>query len=492
MSSIRWLILVGVVVSIAILAFSILNTSLLNEKNPNNKLLLNTSENRTINPYVKEYSLPAGTWPNGILVDKNGTVWVAGSKINSLFRFDPIHEKIQSYPIEDNNSQDNKTGRSLMVWTILQDNDGLIWFSQLGTDSIWRFDPNTGKFDSVHSISAAPFQMKLDKSGNIWFTTLSGNTVGVIQKIQNSNEKYQITEFGTGNDTQPAGLFLTNNELWLTEISKQKIVKYGIMYDNGLVKNIHKILEIPTDHKISLGSPTDLFVSNETIWLTEHGTSFLTKYQINSENLTRFPTSQNAYQVTTLPFWIREANNGKGIWFNEHEGNKIAFFNTVDRTLTEYEIPSRSTDGYLVYPLNIAIDQLDSNKLWFSEWNTDKFGMVDAQIPISFEIHSDKNKIVLGNDSKQQSVVIEISKNSLAPYDNNIVFLNASSSVEPNAGLGNVDVKFFVNAVDLSKTHQVQLLLRNDSAPPGNYTLGISGSDGKVTKTVFLDLEILK
>ena len=490
MLSIKRLILVGAVVSIAIFAFSIVNTSLLNEKNPNNKLFLNTSENPGINPYVKEYSLPAGTFPNGILVDKNETVWVAGSKINSLFRFDPKHEKIESYQIENDSSQDNKTGRSLMVWTMLQDNDGLIWFSQLETHSIWRFDPNTGKFDSDHSVSAAPFQMKLDKSGNIWFTTLSGNTVGVIQKIQNSNEKYQITEFGTGNDTQPAGLFLTNNELWLTDISNQKIVKYSVKYDNGLVKNIHKILEIPADNKISLGLPTDLVVLDETIWLTEHGTSFLTKYQINSENLTRFPTSQNAYQVTTLPFWIREANNGKEIWFNEHEGNKIAFFNTVDQTLIEYEIPSRPTDGYLVYPLNIAIDQLDSNKLWFSEWNTDKFGMVDAQIPISFEIHSDKNKIVLGNDSKQQSVVIEISKNSLAPYDNNIVFLNASSSVEPNAGLGNVDVKFSVNTVDLSKTHQVQLLLRNDSAPPGNYTLGISGSDGKVTKTVFLDLKI--
>ena len=62
--------------------------------------------------------------------------------------------------------------------------------------------------------------------------------------------------------------------------------------------------------------------------------------------------------------------------------------------------------------------------------------------------------------------------------------------MEPNAGLGNVDVKFSVNPVDLSKTHQVQLLLRNDSASPGNYTLGISAYDGKVTKTIFLDLEI--
>ncbi|HMK32309.1 MAG TPA: hypothetical protein VK431_01655, partial [Nitrosopumilaceae archaeon] len=346
--------MVCVVVSIAILAFSLVNT-LLSEKNTSNKLLPNTSENHAINPYVKEYSLPDGTWPNGILVDKTGAVWVAGSKINSLFRFDPKDEKIESFEIGDNNSQNNNTGRSFMVWTMLQDNDGLIWFSQLGSDSIGRFDPTTSKFYSESSVSAAPFQMKLDKSGNIWFTTLTGNTVGAIQKIQNSNGKYQITEFSTGNDTQPAGLFLTNNELWITEISNHKIVKYSIMYDNGLVKNIEKILEIPSDNTISLGSPTDLFVSNQTVWLTEHGTSFLTKYQINSENLIRFPTSQNVYHVTTLPFWIREADNGKGIWFNEHEGNKIAFFNTIERTLTEYEIPSRPTDGYLVYPLNIAV-----------------------------------------------------------------------------------------------------------------------------------------
>ena len=443
------------------------------------------------NPYVKEYSLPAGSWPNGILVDKNGDIWVAGSKINSLFRLDPKNGNISSYPIEDGSLLNNATGRSLMVWTMLQDNDGLIWFSQLGTNSIWRYDPSNNKFDSDHSVSAAPFQMKIDKSGNIWFTTLSGNTVGVIQKIQNKNEQYKITEFNTGNDTQPAGLFLTNNDLWVTEISNQKIIKYSVMYDNGIVNNIKKILEIPTSDKISLGSPTDLFVQNDTVWLTEHGTSFITRYQTGSENLTRFPTSQNAYQVTTLPFWMRDVNNGKGIWFNEHEGNKIALFNTVNRTLTEYEIPSHPADSYLVYPLNIAVDPLDGSKLWFSEWNTDKVGVVNGETPIPFEIRSDINKIILSNGSKQ-SVNIEISKNSIASYDNDIVFLNASSSMQSNAGFENVDVKFSANPIDLSKTHQVHLLLQNDSAPLGNYTLGISATDGKVTKTIFLDLEILQ
>ncbi len=486
MPSLKWIILIIVVATITIITVS--STSNISKSSENNsEKPLMPNEN---NPYVKEYSLPAGTLPNGILVDKSGVVWIAGSKINSLLKLDPDNGKISSYPIEDGSSQNNVTG-SLMVWTMSQDNDGLIWFSQLGTGSIWRFDPSNGKFDSDRSVSAAPFQMKIDKFGNIWFTTLSGNTVGVIQKIQTKNEQYKITEFNTGNDTQPAGLFLTNNDLWVTEISNQKIIKYRIMYDNGIVNNIKKILEIPSSDKTSLGSPTDLFILNDTIWLTEHGTSFITRYQTDSETLTRFPTSQNAYQVTTLPFWMREVNDGKGIWVNEHEGNKIAFFNTVNRTLTEYEIPSRPADSYLVYPLNIAIDPLDDSKLWFSEWNTDKVGMVNGEAPIPFEISSDINKIILSNDSKQ-SVNLEISKSSLASYDNNIVFLNVSSSMQPNAGFKNVDVKFSVNPVDLSKTHQVQLLLRNDSAPPGNYTLGISASDGKVTKTVFLDLEILQ
>ncbi len=489
MSSIKWLILVGVVALVAILAFATENVLKTNEKNSDKGLSPN-NENQTINPYVKEYSLPTGTWPNGILVDKNGIIWIAGSKINSLFRFDPKQEKLEPYVIEENELQGNETRDSFMVWTMLQDNDGFIWFSQLGTRSIWRFDPSVDKFSALHSVSAAPFQMKVDKDGNIWFTTLTSNTVGVIQKTQNKTEPYKITEFNIGNDTQPAGLFLENNDLWITEIAKQKIAKYHVIYDNGVVTNIEKILEIPTDEKISLGSPTDLFVLHDTIWLTEHGTSFITQYQIDSKNLTRFPTSQNVYHVTTLPFWIREVNNGKGMWVNEHEGNKIAFFDMANKTLTEYEIPSRPADGYLVYPLNIAADPFDGNKLWFSEWNTDKFGMVNGEIPIPFDIRSEANKIILSdNQSKQQTINIEISKNNLV-NKNNIVFLNASSSMKPNAGLGNVDLTFSDNVIDLTKKHQVQLLLRNNSAQPGNYTLGISAFDGTVTKTIFLDLEI--
>ena len=485
MTSIKWVILIIVVAIIAIFAFNtISNISKTNENNSENTLTA-VGQN---NPYVKEYSLPTGTWPNGILVDKNGIIWIAGSKINSLFRFDPNQEKIESYPIEYGGLSDHTTNGSLMVWTILQDDDGYIWFSQLGTKSIWQFDPNDDKFTALHSVSAAPFQMKLDKDGNIWFTTLTNNTVGVIQKTLNKTVPFKITEFNTGDNTQPSGLFLENNDLWITEIAKQKIVKYHVTSNNGIITNIEKMLEIPTDEKISLGSPTDLFVHNDTVWLTEHGTSFLTRYQIDSKNLTRFPTDQNVYHVTTLPFWMREVNDGKGIWFNEHEGNKIAFFDTVNNTLIEYEIPSRPADGYLVYPLNIASNPSDGSKLWFSEWNTDKFGVIDNRTPLSFDIHSDVNKIVFWNNMSEHQLSIQISGNNFTK--NNFVFLNASSSILPTAGLGNLGITFSNNKIDLTKTHQVSLLLQNNSIPSGNYTIGISASDGMVTKTIFLELQI--
>ena len=491
MPSIKWIILVASI-TVFVLVFAAANLSHLNEKNLGTGLDSNNNLNQTINPYVKEYSLPVGAWPNGILVDKNGIIWIAGSKIDSLFRFDTGQGKIESYPIRDKNSQNYTTNGSLMVWTMLQDNDGYIWFSQLGTKSIWKFDPNNGNFTAIHSVSAAPFQMKTDKNGNIWFTTLTDNAVGVIQKTRDMAEPYKIVEFKIGNDTQPAGLFLDNNYLWITEIATQKIAKYHILYDNGYVVNIKKVLEIPTGEKISLGSPTDLFVLNDTIWLTEHGTSFVTEYKIDSTNLTRFPTSKNSYHVTTLPFWMREVNSGKGIWLNEHEGNKIAYFDTENKTLTEYEIPSRPADGYVVYPLNIANDPFDAKKLWFSEWNTDKFGMINGGIQTPFDIHLDANKIILNNDKlTQQTIDIKILKNNIA-NTNHIILLNASSSIQPNAGLGNLDVKFSDDKVDLSKMNQVRLLIQNNSVPPGNYTLGISASDGMVTKTVFLDLEILQ
>ncbi len=444
-----------------------------------------TNNNRS--PYIEEYSLPSGSWPNGIIADKQGTIWTIASKNNRMFSLKPESGLTNEYSINVEDSQSNNLKlNSTMVWAINQDNDDNIWFSPFGTKSIWMFDPTTEKFHVIKSETGSPFQMKVGKNGDIWFTTLSNDTLGVIQKIENNS--YKVTSFYLGNNTNPAGLFLQDDYVWIAEVESQKIAQYKINQQYGFGKNITKTLEVPANLSMRLSAPTDLTVRDNTVWLTEHGTSFLTEYDLGSGNIVRYPTSQNIYYATTLPFWIRATNDGKGLWFNEHEGDKLAYFDIINKTLLEYNIPSLPKDGFLTYPLNISLDPSDDKKLWFSEWNTDKIGLVNGNIPVDFGLGADTNKIILGKDASEKIVNLQV--NGKSQYSSNKVFLNASSSITSTAGFENMTVKFASNVLDLSASSDTQLFLQNRGVPVGNYTLGISASDGFVTKTIFLDLVI--
>ena len=483
----------------------------------NNNIPTNIQTNISKSKYVTVYSLVNGTGPNGILVDKDGMIWTSGSSLHSLFRLDPRDNTLRSYaiPVERHGST--------MVWTMVQDNDGALWFSQFGGNPLWMFDPKTEKFSLFHP-SAPPFQMKLDeKTGNIWFTTLVGNTLGVIQKVENENKstQYKITEFPLGKETDPSGLFFKDDTVWVAELLKSKVVTFDIVSDdNGLVTAVVKKLEMPQSEKIWFASPTDVLVPNDKkIWVTEHVPSTITEYDIKSDTAKRFPTARSGEQVSTLPFWMRESLDHKGIWFNEHQGNRIGFFNTTDHTLVEFNIPNNQApelspymlnnpvarqnildqNAYYsaIFTLNLSLDPQDPNRLWFSQWNNDKIGVVDRSKPVSFDIHSDVTRVVLsGNDSAQQkaTISIDVTKNHYISEDNrNVVFLTASSTMVPNGEFTKVAANFTNNTIDFTKQNlPVQLVLQNEGAKPGNYTIGISASDGLVTKTIFVDLNILQ
>ena len=506
-------------------------------------------------PYIQEYSMPNGTWPNGIFVDRSGIVWTVGTKSHSLLSFDPKEGKITaSYliPSEGKKSTAQYNGSSsgqigvTMAWTIVQDKKGSIWFSQADSPNpLWRFDPTTKKFLSIHSVSAAPYQMKVDNTtGNIWYTTFTNNKLGVIQEISNKTtlttnnnnnsrspaSQYNVTEFDLGTESFPSGLYLHKDSVWVTQSLNDKLVQFKIVRDlNGRVINVLKTMEIPSPEKSSnsqsiFDSPYDIVVLGSNVWVTEHDINFLTRYDINSKSITKFATSSNPHQYVTLPFWLREGVGG-GLWFNEHYGNRMAFFNTTGMTLTEYEIPTRDPNlGYITNALNFAVDPTDNRDIWFSEYNHDKIGVVKSRVSIPFDIHSSINKVLLLkpssgirgkgiNAAASSSTVIsfKISKDtsstnnytgnssgsSLSFTKNNknsheIVYFKTSSSMT-HYGVLNFSANFSRNYIDLSemkdRTAQVQLSILNDyKISPGNYTLGISATDGRVTKSIYPDL----
>ena len=436
-------------------------------------------------PYVKEYSLPPGSAPNGLVVTKSGLVWVTSNNA-TLYSVDPKSGEVEHYAIKGGETHYEKPGsHSVMVWAIVQNDDGKIWFSPLGTTSIWRFDPSSGIFDSYQSETGAPFQIKSAADDKIWFTTLRGDTIGVIEKSQNAS--YAVSTFDTVSHANPAGIFLQNNSIWVANVGSQNVIQYKIDQDNYTVKNISIIRKIPQDNVTLFSSPTDLFVDENTLWLTEHGTSFLTSYDLTNGKITRYPTSQNAFSTTTLPFWIRGSDNPKVLWFNEHQGNKIGRFDVSNKTLTEYSIPSLPQDGYLTYPLNISQDPMDEKILWFSEWNTDKIAMINGHVSIPFEINLNTTQIILSH-SGAAIVNLKIMDKTHNP---DRLFLNASSSITPTAALGNLTVKFSSNVITLPYDDSIPLTITDRGVNPGNYTIGIGVSDGLVTSTKFLSLSVL-
>jgi streptogramin lyase len=471
-------LLLIIITIIAIAIFSFLKYNWQNYESPLN--IANSSS-----PYVKEYSLPEGARPNALLVDWRGIVWISTSSPRVLLALDPENKIIRDLGIEDISKAEPVKGNSTMIWSMIQDRENKIWFSELGTKSIWNLAPGNDTFHLIPSESGSPFQMKVDNHGNIWFTTLRENTIGVIEKLPGDNT-YKILSFTTGNYTNPAGIFLQDNSIWIAAEGSQKILHYKINRENNSVKNISIIQSIPEDNEL-FSSPTDLLVNKNIVWLTEHGTSFLTSYDLDSGKITRYPTSQNHYQTTTLPFWIRASSDPKVLWFNEHQGNKIGCFDLYNNTLTEYEIPSLPKDGYITYPLNISEDPRDEKILWFSEWNTDKVGVINGHVKIPFELYSNTKGVELGSTKKDGVVDLEVRGNS--PYHGKIL-LNASSSILPNAELGNLTVRFSSNVVDFTQDEKIKVFFHNGGISPGNYTVGISISDGIVTKTEFLNLSI--
>lgn len=470
---------------VLLLLFFISSQTHLFEKNNINTSASSVAKNHT--PYINEYDLPVGSLPNGIITDKKGFIWIVGSDSN-LYKFDSRLGKIDSvYFIGD---KESKQKSIIMGWAIIQDNDGIIWLSQSGSTPLWRFDPVDEKFTS-HVTSAAPFQMKLDtKNGNIWFTTLGSNTIGVIQKIilPNSEINYKITEFEVGNDSFPSGLFLENDNVWIAQVVGNKLLRFKIVNDDDMI-SIEKTFEISNDTKTYVHSPTDIFVAGNEVWFTEHGTSTISQYNLDTNQVKRFPTSASQFNTTTLPFWLKESQNN-GLWINEHTGNKIAFFNTTNTTLLEYEISSRPLDGIIVYPLGLTVTH---DSVWFSEWNTDKIGVIDKTISIPFDISTDISQIIIPKNTDGEHVMIDftIHKNQEIVSKTPISFV-VSSSMEPALGLVNMTAKFSNDKISSSEIEdsKIRLLIESDFAPVGNYTLAISATDGLITKSVFVNMMI--
>lgn len=209
-------------------------------------------------------------------------------------------------------------------------------------------------------------------------------------------------------------------------------------------------------------------------------------YGVNDMN----SVPQGAY---TLPYWI-EKGSGRSLWFNEHEGNKIARFESSNGTLYEYWIPTQdrlwdncppnSQTCGIANALQFSTGR--NGQTWFTEWSENKIGSLRPyykQLPFSVSVFPQELIIKRG-----QPVVIKVnvsgaSRTSQTP-SNSTVKMVASGTFTPGGDLGNSTGSYsqeFFSMPDMHSIKQVSFIFTPASnLKPGEYLLMLGAQNKEV------------
>lgn len=429
------------------------------------------------NYYVKEYITPIlCSQPVALTVDKDGKIWLASGKSGTIQVFDPKSEKFeQAIKIPNWPNQTRNIGS--MIWDIKFDRIGNLWFTDELSNSIWKYSVSEGKFENYRLLAEGgyPLSIAFDSDNNVWFTQVFGKRLGFIEPsktISNTTEGVSELDMSKQINFQTMGPISNgynfsgrndNNEssdnsgkvVWFSTavfpIGGQ-IIKYDI--DNESI-TIH---DINYTHSVPFSIAED---ESGTLWANSHIANLFLSLNPNTGAVKQYATSNpsSSGNLTTLPYY-NEYKDGK-IWFNEHYGNSIAYFDIKNNKLVEYHIPSHNPLWVnSSNPLRFTFD--NEGSLWFTEWTENKLGVIYAdklnQLPISLNV-SKSNITIDSQSGKGDSIEVA-------------VFLNPTLS---NAMTNSSDVE------DSNiKSESLEKLIRK---PSQNLTFAVTSSiskDGKL------------
>jgi virginiamycin B lyase len=481
--------------------------------------------------YITEYVIPIScSQPVGLTVDKDNNIWIAAGWAGYLLVFNPLSNTfVKSIKLPNWNSTDLFGS---MIWDMKFDRNGNLWFTDERSNSIWKYIPKENQFQRyiVPTKGGYPISLVFDSNDKVWFTEIFGKKLAMLDplKVQGNTTKgiselnlsKQINFDSTGPISNGFGFnqnirgnntngSIADENLWFSTVNFPiggQLVKYNIAKKNLTV------FDLTSMHTIPLSVAED---EKGRVWTNDHASSLFLMLDPSTGNIKQYSTSfPLPTNTTTLPYY-NQYKDGK-LWFNEHYGNAIAFFDVKNNTMVEYHIPTKDPFwGNASNPLRFVFD--NDGSVWFTEWTENKIGVIHKEkmnnLPII--LSPSKNNISLDKASgKGDSVDILIYKNNSNPLINNSnksltnqsstqlsnITMFATSSISKIGSLLNMTGsfspdRFYITNDDTSNSSQpLKTILKIEPSKdvvPGNYTLTISARyNNEVTYSKIIDLNI--
>jgi virginiamycin B lyase len=218
----------------------------------------------------KEWELPPGHHPHGLLVDRQGMVWTTGNGNGTIGRLDPASGRVTEFK--------TPSGGGGPHTLIITDDQSTIWFTMQSGNKVASLQTKTGAIKE-YSSSGGPYGLAVDHVGNVWFCRMGDNKMGRLDP-----KSGQMAEVDMGGGSLPRRVAAApDGTLWITLYGNGKLAKL----DPGAMKVV-KTYQLPAGD----GGPYAVTVDGGgMVWANE----------IKTDTVVRFDPKTEKMRVVNLP-----------------------------------------------------------------------------------------------------------------------------------------------------------------------------------------------
>ena len=218
----------------------------------------------------KEWDLPPGHHPHGLLVDRQGMVWTTGNGNGTIGRLDPASGRTTEFK--------TPSGGGGPHTLIITDDQSTIWFTMQSGNKVASLATRTGSIKEYPS-SGGPYGLALDHAGNVWFCRMGDNKMGRLDP-----KSGQMAEVDMGGGALPRRVAAApDGTLWVTLYGNGKLAKL-----DPVTMKVVKTYQLPAGD----GGPYAVTVDGGgMVWANE----------IKTDTVVRFDPKTERMRVVNLP-----------------------------------------------------------------------------------------------------------------------------------------------------------------------------------------------
>ena len=234
----------------------------------------------------------------------DGSVWLAEQGSNKLGRWDPKTQTITEYQdpylpgkegIEDGGQKH----------TLRLDPSGNVWASGR---PLTRFDPETKKFTRFNEVATC-YDVKVDKNGDVWFTSPAVNRIGKVDAKTMKVSQWTMPTPGSAPrrlEIAPDGM------IWTGEFRGGKMARF----DPKTETFIEYPLPGPDPSPYGMGFDADGF-----LWYNSHNMDRMGRFDPRTGNVVEYPFP---HAEITMREFFRDAEDR--MWYGNSANNHVGYF----------------------------------------------------------------------------------------------------------------------------------------------------------------------